>query len=156
MANNFVLYPLRFSLLMSVLQFSHLRVRSLPWWDAEDLQGASAPVVYLVISGWFEVVLWRSVWYGHWFQQLVLAYVMDFSLDCIELLHWVVICNMSYAPWYLYLGFLSLGLPYVEQVTVQEVGESDIFCYWFLDVGNFMQSTGIFITKPTYFIVRRA
>ena len=40
------------------------------------IQGAAALVVHLVNSGWFDVVLGRSVQYGHSFQQLVLAYVI--------------------------------------------------------------------------------
>ena len=33
----------------------------------------------------------------------------------------------SYKPRYLYLGSRSLGLPFMEQVVVQEVGESDTY-----------------------------
>ena len=89
--------------------FSQFTGRLLLGWDAAVIQGAAALVVHLVNSGWFEVVLGRSVQYGHSFEQLVLAYVIYFSVGCIALLRWVFTCDVSYAPWYLYLGFCSLG-----------------------------------------------
>ena len=106
----------------------------------------------LIAFGYFRymnVVLCRSVWYGHLVQQLVLTCVMRFSVDWADFLHWVFTCVlMSRVPWYLYLVHpihFSWLIKWQAGGWVPRHSVTDLSM-----LGNWF--TGIFVT--VYFIVQ--
>ena len=69
-------------------------LRSLTWWDAVAFTRLQPQLLSWSVVDCLMLFSERSVWYIHSVQQQVLAYVMDFSVDWIDLLHWVFTCDL--------------------------------------------------------------